>query len=238
MSDADQILAHVRAVLHSQLGAGGGAIRLHLADGDLTMEGEVDDIAAKKLSLERVAAVRGIGRIVDRLHVKPAERMSDGQIRDHLRDSLLQEPALGDCDLHEWVKGERKAVRTLPVAAGAISIRVEDGVITLDGDVPGLSRKRLAGVLAWWVPGATDVVNGIGVTPPQEDSESEILEAVRLVLERDPFVDASRIRVDVRDAVVTLTGTVPSEAEKAMAEHDAWYVFAVDKVDNDLKVAA
>ena len=38
----------------------------------------------------------------------------------------------------------------------------------LNGRMPGLASKRLAGVLAWWVPGARDVVNGIAVEPPRK----------------------------------------------------------------------
>jgi osmotically-inducible protein OsmY len=94
----------------------------------------------------------------------------------------------------------------------------------------------LAGVLAWWVPGSRDVINGIAVEPPEQDSDVAILEAVRLVLEKDPFVDASQIRVGVKNALVRLTGLVPSEAEREMAEFDAWYVFGVDMVDNRIEV--
>lgn len=102
--------------------------------------------------------------------------------------------------------------------------------------MPGLDDKRLAGVLAWWVPGSRDVINGIAVEPPEDDSDDAILEAVRLVLEKDPFVNASQIRAGVRGSVVTLLGVVPSEAEREMAEFDAWYVFGVDKVDNRIEV--
>jgi osmotically-inducible protein OsmY len=120
-------------------------------------------------------------------------------------------------------------------ARGAIEVEIEDGVVTLNGQVPGLDDKRLAGVLAWWVPGSRDVINGIAVEPPEDDSDDAILEAVRLVLEKDPFVDASEIRVGVRNALVRLTGLVPSEAERDMAEFDAWYVFGVDRVDNRIE---
>ena len=102
--------------------------------------------------------------------------------------------------------------------------------------MPGLDDKRLAGVLAWWVPGSRDVINGIAVEPPEDDSDEAILEAVRLVLEKDPFVDASQVRVGVRNALVRLGGAVPSEAEREMAEFDAWYVFGADKVDNRIDV--
>jgi len=36
----------------------------------------------------------------------------------------------------------------------------------LNGRVSGLPSKRLAGVLAWRVPGVRDVVNGIELDPP------------------------------------------------------------------------
>jgi osmotically-inducible protein OsmY len=39
-------------------------------------------------------------------------------------------------------------------------------------------------------------------------------------------------------ALVSLTGAVPSETERGMAEFDAWYVFGVDTVDNRIEVRA
>ena len=213
-------------------------LALDWRDGDLTIAGEVADVAAKKLALERAAAIPGVQSIVDRLRVAPAQRMGDDQIRDLVRDALVEEPALAACALRALDKGEWVPVRLPEDAAGAIDISVEDGVVTLDGDVPGLGRKRLAGVLAWWVPGSRDVVNGLGVTPPEDDSDDEITDAVRLALEKDPFVDAGQIRVSTRNSVVILQGLVPTEAERHMAEFDAWYVFGVDRVTNRIGVRA
>jgi osmotically-inducible protein OsmY len=131
------------------------------------------------------------------------------------------------------------AARRPPAARrGAIAFSVEDGVVTLNGDVPGLAHKRLAGVLAWWVPGSRDVINGMGVLPPEADSDDEIADSVRMALEKDPFVDASQIRVGVKNSAVTLAGIVPSVSERDMAEFDAWYVFGVDRVDNRIEVRA
>ena len=133
--------------------------------------------------------------------------------------------------------GQIESVRESPVdTRGWISVAVSDGVVTLNGELPGLDEKRLAGVLAWWVPGSRDVVNGIAVEPPEEDSFDMIAEAVRLVLEKDPFVNAGQIRVGVRRTTVTLAGLLPSEAQRDMAEKDAWYVFGVDKVINNIEV--
>lgn len=59
-------------------------------DGALLVEGEVETVAKKRLALERLATLPEIDGIVDRLHVRPAVRMSDDGIRDHLRKAFLQ----------------------------------------------------------------------------------------------------------------------------------------------------
>jgi osmotically-inducible protein OsmY len=153
-----------------------------------------------------------------------------------VRDALLQEPAFADFALRTRRGEQVVTVRDPFEARGKIEVEVADGVVTLNGQVPGLDDKRLAGVLAWWVPGSRDVINGVAVEPPEDDSDEAILEAVRLVLEKDPFVDASEVRVGVKNALVRLTGVVPSGAEREMAEFDAWYVFGVDRVDNRIEV--
>jgi osmotically-inducible protein OsmY len=235
-----QLLDQVRAALQSEprLDLHEFPIELSYADGTLTLEGEVVDVAAKKLALERAAALPEVSGIIDRLRVRPAQPMGDGQIRDLVRDALLQEPAFADFAIRRRLGERVEIVREPPAARGAIEVEVEDGVVTLNGQVPGLDDKRLAGVLAWWVPGSRDVLNGIAVEPPEEDSDDAILDAVRLVLEKDPFVNASQIRVGVKNALVRLTGVVPSAAERDMAEFDAWYTFGVDKVDNRIEVRA
>lgn len=228
----------VRHALHSQprVHPTTEAIRLLFDGGTLTMEGEVDHIAGKKMALQAAARVPGVAKIVDRLRVRPATPMGDGEIRDKVRDALLEETVLASCNLRIWNKGNLVPVRQLPDAVGTIDVRVEDGVVTLDGVVVGAGQQRLAGVLAWWVPASRDVINNIRVSPPEEDSEAGIAEAVLQVLEKDPFVNAESIQVSVRGAVVTLEGTVPRQAERKLAEDDAWYVFDVDNVINQLSV--
>jgi len=240
MTTTQQVLDRARHALASEPRLDLHRFPLSLAfDGQtLTIEGEVADIAAKKLALERAAALPEVAGIIDRLRVQPAQPMGDREIRDHLANAFQGEPAFTDLELVEK-DGERTLVLHRPdEAAGRIEFAAADGVVTLDGRVPTLARKRLAGVLAWWVPGSRDVVNGIAVEPPEEDSPDAIEDAVALVLDRDPFVDGSQIRVGVRHAVVHLTGLVPTESERDMAEFDAWYVFGVDKVINDIEVRA
>ena len=190
------------------------------------------------VALEVAAAVPGVTGIVDRLRLKQAEAMEDGEIRDHVCNALLAENLLSNCAIWALVKGKPEVVRETDGAVGSIDVEVSDGVVTLNGAVLSLSAKRLAGVLAWWVPGSRDVVNGLEVSPPEEDSDDEVVDAVRLALEKDPFVNASQVRVSCRDYVVTLDGCVKNDSQRSMAEADAWYVFRVDRVVNHLLVEA
>ena len=210
-------------------------IALSFDRGVLTMEGELADVGAKKIALERAAAVPGVDHIVDRLRVAPARTMSDAEIRDHVRDLLLDEPELQPIARATPASTSGEALRP-DIVLGTIGLSAHDGVVTLDGTVPSLAQKRLAGVLAWWVPGVRDVVNGLEVVPPEDDDDGEISDAVRLALEKDPLVDSSEVSVSTRAAVVTLRGVVLCDVEREAAERDAWCVFGVDGVRNDIEV--
>lgn len=205
-------------------------------DGLILIEGEVDSVAQKKIALEITAAHPDVPGIVDRLRVRPAEAMSDAGIRSHLRKIFASDMTLQGLSVDE-VRGARTdTILDAPEPTGNISYEVADGVVTLNGHVSDLAVKRYVGVLVWWVPGARDVINGIVAASDETDGPDRIADAVRVVLERDPFVDSSQVKVGVRGRVVRLSGFLPREAERRMAENDAWYVFGVDDVINEITV--
>ncbi len=191
-------------------------IRIEVEGDAIVMEGMVERIAYKKRALLAAMSIEGTSGVVDRLKVKPAARMTDKEIYDHLFKALSEEPTLDP---------------------SGVEIDVNDGAIDLEGKVPSLSHKRLCGVLAWWVPGSTDVINSLEVVPPEEDTPDEIRDALRIVLEKDRLVDASSITIEVRDWTVTLRGTVKSDVERDAAEDDAWYLWGVNDVINELEVS-
>lgn len=202
----------------------------------VTLDGEVASVARKRIALERAASVDDVVGIVDRLHVRPAARMSDEQILHLVLDALVGEPAFQAIRTKGGTGDWHAQPPELMGFRGEIDVEVADGVVTLNGRVGGLDEKRLAGVLAWWVPGSRDVVNGIAVEPPEDDSDAAIVEAVRLVLEKDRLVDAGQVRVTAKDAVVTLQGFLREEHERHMAESDAWFVFGVDDVVDEIEL--
>jgi osmotically-inducible protein OsmY len=169
--------------------------------------------------------------------VAPAQHRGDGAIRDSVVALLLHQQELSNCTLRAHVGGRVETLHdAAQEASGEIEVAVGEGVITLEGQVISLSHKRLAGVLAWWTPGRRDVLNSIAVVPEQEDSDDEVVDALRLVYDIDPQVPQDRIRPRCRNYVVTLEGSVSSDGQKRQAELDAWYLFAVDRVENRLEV--
>lgn len=180
----------------------------------IVMEGVVDGIALKKRALF-IAMGLEVSGVIDRLKVKPSSTMSDAEIKDHFTDALTEETTLQSFD---------------------IKTEVHDGVVDIEGMVPSLSHKRLAGALAWWIPGTTDVINSLEVTPQEDDTDDEVEDALRIALEKDGLVDASGITVFAKNWVVTLNGSVGSDAEKNAAEEDAWYIWGVNDVVNNLVV--
>jgi osmotically-inducible protein OsmY len=217
-------------------------IRVASADGTVTLEGEVADVAAKKLALELAASVNGVRTVVDRLRVLPGERRGDGAVRDSLARMLLASPELKRCCFN-MKTGDANAAKMVVLrrvehdADGDIELSVTDGVILLEGHVISQSRLRFAGALAWWTPGRRDVINALEVVPAYEDRDDEVADVMRLVLEADPELDSDLIRSHCNDKVVTLDGSVPSEHQKRRAELDAWSLFAIRGVVNRLRVA-
>lgn len=212
-------------------------ITVTFAGDDLVLAGELEQVGAKKRALEIAAATARNARIVDRLRVKPAQPMSDAELRDHVMKILLAEPALEHCLLHSRLPKQLHTARgAMAEPDGTIVVEIQDGVVTLNGEVPSLSHKRLAGVLAWWVPGCRDVVNGLAEVPAQQDNDDELTDAVRLALEKDPLINATKTRVGSKAGVVTLEGLVPSETMKKIAERNAWYVLGVRDVVNKIAV--
>ena len=67
-------------------------------------------------------------------------------------------------------------------------------------------------------------------------SDEDIKRDVESALFYDTWVNSNEINVEVKDGVVTLTGTVHAPVEKRSAEDDAWEVAGVRDVQNNLRI--
>jgi osmotically-inducible protein OsmY len=213
-------------------------IRIESVDGTVTLEGEVADVAAKKLALQLAGAAQGVREVVDRLRVAPGERRGDGAIRDAVARLLLAQPELQSCSFNLKTNEKMQVLRRVEHdSAGDIDISVTDGVILLEGHVISQSHRRFAGALAWWTGGRRDVINALEVRPDYEDRDDEVVEVLRLILDADPELDADQIRGNCNGKVIWLDGAVRNERQKRRAELDAWSLSAIRGVVNRLQVS-
>jgi osmotically-inducible protein OsmY len=237
-TDAVRKQVHAALERESRVNLHRHPVRIESADGTVTLEGEVADVAAKQLALQLAGAVQGVRSVVDRLRVAPGERRGDGAVRDSAARLLLQQPELRGCSLTVRTNERIEVLhRVAEDPAGEIQLSVTDGVVLLEGHVISQSHRRFAGAVAWWTPGRRDVINALEVRPAYEDRDDEVAEVMRLVLEADPEVDADQIRTNCNGKVVFLDGTVPNDQQKRRAEQDAWSLAPIRGVVNRLEIA-
>ena len=241
MMETNTAVKEVRAALERDT-----AINLHrhpvdvtVEDGAVVLDGEVESIAAKRLALAHARGLNGF-EVVDRLRIAPVERLGDGAVRDLYCGFLAAQGEFMNCGIRARDNGGMRVIREAAEAPeewkGDIEVAVADGVITLEGHVISLSHQRLAEVFGWWTRGCRDVVNRLKLDPPERDNDEEVVEALSLVYEIDPELDADQIRVHSTDFVVRLDGFVASDGARRRAELDAWALCGVKRVDNHLQV--
>ncbi|HEX3850864.1 MAG TPA: BON domain-containing protein [Polyangiaceae bacterium] len=114
-----------------------------------------------------------------------------------------------------------------------VQVQATNGAVTLTGTVDNLLSRERAARLAAMVRGVRSVDDRIEVIPALRP-DSEIAADVRKALEYNPATAIMPITVRVRNAVVTLTGTITSWQEQQLAERVANGVRGVRFTQNDL----
>jgi osmotically-inducible protein OsmY len=237
MTNPQDILAAVTAAVKAEPRAQIQGLRVEqqAEAGPITLEGVAADIIGKRRAVNAAwSVVRHKIPIIDHLRVR-AQAEDAKALRDELLKTLATENMFTDHTLATEIGDDRQLVHDAGPGAPQIEVRIDGQIVTLTGAVPSLSHRRFAEVLAWWAPGCERVDNHLEFAPPQEDDDGEITDVVRMVLEKDPLVHASQLRIGTAGGIVALEGLVASEEERRLAVRDAWYVpgvwSVVDNVD-------
>ncbi|HTQ02556.1 MAG TPA: BON domain-containing protein [Polyangiaceae bacterium] len=134
---------------------------------------------------------------------------------------------------------EEAFARDPGIDPGLLHVNTTNGIVELTGSVGDILTKRRATQLAETIRGVRAVSDRIQVVTkarPDPDLERDVKDALSI----NAATDTLPITVSVRDAVVTLSGTVHSGQEQKIAERVAESVKGVRAVDNhtDLVVGA
>lgn len=147
-----------------------------------------------------------------------------------------------------WIHGSAQTSLMLNTNLNAfnISSSVEDGVVTLEGEVETSTDKALAEELVEGIDGVTSVRNNLVVRNEDDQDDDSGVRATlndgriftvlksRLLMSGD--VSGRDIEVEVDNAVVTLNGHVDSDAERDLAVEMARNTNGVRDVRSNLRV--
>ncbi len=202
----------------------------------LELHGKVENIVSKRILANIARQIGGnVFEVDDRLRVNTGD-ISDAALRDKVAEALLGEPVFSEYSISVVADGNEDLLQDPQPAAGNIRASLHGGVVTLSGEVWSITHMRLAEVVLWWIPGCQRIDNQLHVLPAETDSDDELTDAVKIVLEKDPLVHASQIRVGTAAGVVELDGQLPSEDEHMLALLDTWAVPGVWEVYDRIEV--
>ena len=126
-----------------------------------------------------------------------------------------------------------------------IKVKTSQGEVTLQGQVPSEEVKAMAGAIALDTAGVKQVHNNLGVNPSAERNpeterlrervaDLEIKTLVNDALSKNADVGEKRVETEVKNRMVTLSGSVETASQKYAAEQIAWQVPGVQGVQDNL----
>ena len=128
--------------------------------------------------------------------------------------------------------------RTVGTDAAKIGVSVENGVVTLNGRVRGISEKWAATRTVERVEGVQALVNGIEVRAPSilRRDDEDLSRAAAEALEWLESLPIGGVKVLVENGWITLVGEVQTWYEGWIAEHTVSQIQGVRGVSNNLTI--
>lgn len=141
---------------------------------------------------------------------------------------------LHDRDVHAAIESVLRSDELVP--SHLFDVQVDDGIVTLVGDVDTLLSHQRAIVLAESIRGVRSIVDRLSVvTPVRADRELE--RDVQLTLQVESAVEFVQLETNVEKGHVTLDGRVDSYAERDLAEQAVAGIRGVVRLNNRIEVA-
>ena len=184
-------------------------------NGVVTLTGVVDNYS-KKIEAENAAKkVNGVKAVAEDIQI-------DFGGSDKLNDTEIAKEIMNVFNSNWEVPGE------------LIKVQVENGWVTLDGDVSWNFEREAAKKAIVHLAGIVDVANNIRIRSAAKDLVEE--KDIQAAFRRNWSMADNEINVSVANNKVTLVGMVNSLYQKDEAERIAWNAPGVGGMDNQLIV--
>lgn len=183
-------------------------------NGIVTLSGYAFSYGEKRAAEQATLRVKGVKAIAEEIDVK----LPNSSVRS-------------DADIAQAVVN---ALKWTTAIQEPIDVKVEDGVVTLNGDVRWKYERDFAKRAVENLAGVREVINLLSVL--ERPVAANVKEQIRNAFERAALLDAAQLQVETHEGEVTLKGNVHSMTELREAEYAAWAGPGVTKVTNQLKV--
>lgn len=134
----DEIAARIVQLFRWDVSVPDDRIQVVVANGMVTLTGEVDWNYQKEAARAAAARISGVKSVYNAVTVRA--RASVGDVRDRIMAAIKRSAALD---------------------AASIDVKVEGGTVKLRGNVHGWNERRIAEKAAWAAPGVTKVEDEI-----------------------------------------------------------------------------
>jgi osmotically-inducible protein OsmY len=190
-------------------------IGVTVKDGVVTLSGIVNNYSKKAEAEHAAKNVSGVNAVVEKIEIKfdSNEKKNDNNLADEIVHSLKS----------KWDIPDNK-----------IKVKVENGWITLDGELHWNYQKQTVIRSINSISGITGITNNIEIKSEIHDGIEK--KDIEMALLRNWAIDDSDIKVSVEDNVVNLSGKVDSWYQKDEAGRIAWNAPGVSKVRNEIIV--
>lgn len=193
------------------------AVGVAVKEGVVTLTGSIANYWQKKEVERVVKRVTGVKGVAEDLTIKlpgTAQR-SDADIAQSVLTGLRFNVA---------------------IPANRVQVTVEDGWVTLEGEVEWQYQKSAAENSIKYLMGVKGVTNNIGLSIKPRVNAADVKAKIENAFARRAQLDANQIRVESTDGKVILRGNVHSWDEKEDAEQAAWAAPGVTRVENNVVV--
>ncbi len=193
-----------------------GHIGVTATAGLMTLTGHTENYAEKYFAERATRRVKGVRGVTDEIVVQLG----------HLGKQTDEDITAAVVNRLSW---------DVSVPKGQITPTVEDGWVTLTGEVHGHFEVAAAGKIAERTVGVVGVSNEVTVKRCVDvhNLEDEITHA----LHRSWFFDPKLVTETALEGTVTLSGSVPTIHAAEMAEKTAWSAPGVLRVENRITVS-
>ena len=141
--------------------------------------------------------------------------MTDRELQQHVQNALDWEPSIESTE---------------------IGVSVDNGIVTLRGDVHSYTEKSAAERVALHVYGTKAVANDINVrlTSRYERTDTEIAQAAVSAMKWNTMVPADKVNLAVSNGLITLTGTTDWQYQRDAAARAVRDLMGVKGVTNNI----